>query len=89
MAAPFAARSTKTVERMARERAQASFPVREMTYYLDGGKGMTDIKVSVVLGWFWGDGDWCGGFKVGGEGPATSRPPCMHEPTPPLIPTHN
>lgn len=49
MAAPFAARSTQTVERMARERAQASFPVREMTYYLDGGKAMTDIKVRMCV----------------------------------------
>lgn len=51
MAAPFAAKNTKPVERMARERAQASFPVREMTYFLDGGKGMTDIKVMCVCGW--------------------------------------
>lgn len=45
MATPFAAKSTKTVERMARERSQASFPVREMTYFLDGGKAMTEVKV--------------------------------------------
>lgn len=47
MATPFAAKSTKTVERMAAERAKASFPVREMTYFLDGGKEMTEIKVRV------------------------------------------
>lgn len=78
MSAPFAARSIKTIERMAKERSQvsvlnwyppcevwgmecttesskkqqhmchhqASFPVREMTYFLDGGKGMTELKVS-------------------------------------------
>lgn len=59
MSAPFAARSTKTIERMAKERSQASFPVREMTYFLDGGKGMTELKVCHLEG-FGGWGDWIG-----------------------------
>ncbi|KAM3567515.1 hypothetical protein VYU27_010343, partial [Nannochloropsis oceanica] len=47
-ATPFAARTTHTIERMARERAQASFPVREMTYFLDGGKEMTALKEGMM-----------------------------------------
>jgi hypothetical protein len=36
------------MERMARERAKASFPVRDMTYFLDGGRSMTEVKVGGI-----------------------------------------
>ncbi|TFJ81470.1 hypothetical protein NSK_007192 [Nannochloropsis salina CCMP1776] len=47
-ATPFAARTTHTMERMARERAKASFPVRDMTYFLDGGRSMTEVKEGMM-----------------------------------------
>jgi hypothetical protein len=41
----FARRTPHTMERLQRERSQATFPVREMTHFLDGGRDMTAMKV--------------------------------------------
>lgn len=37
------------MERLQGERDKASFPVREMTYFLDGGADVTALKVSIQL----------------------------------------
>ncbi|KAL1918951.1 uncharacterized protein VTP21DRAFT_2332 [Calcarisporiella thermophila] len=37
------------MEMMAKERQKASFPVRELTYYLDGGKKMTEMRERMML----------------------------------------
>lgn len=43
----FAERTTHTMDTIAMERSRASFPVREMTYYLDGSPEMTKLKVGI------------------------------------------
>jgi len=44
----FVARTTDTPARLERERAKATFPIRQMTYYLDGSPEMTAIKEAMM-----------------------------------------
>lgn len=43
--ASFARRTTHTMDRLRKEREKGSFPVREMTYFLDGSPDITALKV--------------------------------------------